>query len=154
MLSRLLFLAISLSTTTVRAATIQINAGEGNKLTFTPDSVKAEVGDVLEFHFVGGFHDAVRGDFDKPCQPFSGAAGGFASDRVQGSATNNKVFRVTVNTTDPIFFYCSVGAHCANGMVGAVNPTDDQTVAAYAAAAKGKTASRPTDTFGGVTGTA
>lgn len=64
------------------------------------------------------------------------------------------MFRVTVNTTEPLFYYCSVGAHCPNGMVAAVNPTADLTVAAYKAAAKGKTATRPTGVFGGEFGDA
>lgn len=68
------------------AATIKINVGEAG-LTFTPDTTKAEVGDILEFHFVGGVHDTVRGDFDKPCQP-APAEGGWASGSITGSATN------------------------------------------------------------------
>ncbi len=35
-------------------------------------------------------------------------------------------------------------------MVAAVNPSADKTVAAYRAAAKGKTAKRPAGVFGGV----
>ncbi len=63
--------------------------------------------------------------------------------------TQTNVFRVTVNSTDPAYYYCSVGAHCAHGMVAAVNPAADKTVAAYRAAAKGKTAKRPAGVFGG-----
>jgi len=54
-----------------------------------------------------------------------------------------------VNTTDPIYYYCSVGAHCPNGMVAGVNLSANQTVAALKQAAKGKTASRPATVFGG-----
>jgi len=43
------------------AATVTIDVGKSG-LTFTPDSVKAAVGDVLEFRFVGGFHDAVTSE--------------------------------------------------------------------------------------------
>ena len=66
------------------AATIVVDVGQGG-LTFTPDSVTAAKGDIVEFHFVGGVHDAVKGDFDKPCAPL---AGGFASATETGSATN------------------------------------------------------------------
>lgn len=59
------------------------------------------------------------------------------------------MFRATVNSTDPIYYYCSVGAHCANGMVAAINPSEENTVAAYKAAAKGKTSVRPVGIFGG-----
>ncbi len=147
------------------AATIQIDVGKGG-LTFSPDSVTAAKGDIVEFHFVGGYHDAVKGDFDKPCTP---VAGGFASTTEAGSATNvgcsqimqpccwscqrylshantcnqKNIFRVTINDTQPIYYYCSVGAHCPNGMVAAINPAVDKTVAAFKAAAKGKAATRP-----------
>ncbi len=79
MLFRLFALAPAVS-----AATIKIDVGKGG-LTFTPDSVTAAKGDTLEFHFVGGTHDAVVGDFDKPCTP---SAGGIASATEVGSATN------------------------------------------------------------------
>lgn len=65
-----------------------------------------------------------------------------------------QVFRVTVNSTDPMYYFCSVGAHCAKGMVAAINPAADKTVAAYKAASKGKTSKRPASVYGGVMGTA
>ncbi|OAA60356.1 extracellular serine-rich protein [Niveomyces insectorum RCEF 264] len=123
----------------VTAATIEIDVGKGG-LAFSPDTVTAAKGDILEFHFVGGYHDAVKGDPAKPCTPL---AGGFASATEAGSATNKNIFRVTVNDTNPIYYYCSVGAHCANGMVAVVNPTADDTAAAFKAAAKSATAVRP-----------
>jgi hypothetical protein len=61
---------------------------------------------------------------------------------------------VTVNSTDPIFFYCSQASHCSQGMVGAVNPTSAQTVAAFQNAAKGATSESPASVFGGVVGPA
>jgi len=81
MLKSLLTIALA---ATARAATVKINVGQGG-LTFTPDSVTAAKGDVLEFHFVGGNHDAVTGDFSAPCTP---STGGFASATVAGSASN------------------------------------------------------------------
>jgi len=55
-----------------------------------------------------------------------------------------------VTTTDPIYYYCSVGQHCSNGMVAAINPAADKTVAALKTAAKGKAAKVPVGApFGG-----
>ncbi|KAL1889587.1 hypothetical protein Sste5346_008836 [Sporothrix stenoceras] len=128
------------------AATFVVDVGQGG-LTFTPDSVTAAKGDIVEFHFVGGVHDAVKGDFDKPCTP---SAAGWASSTETGSATNKNIFRVTVNDTAPAYYYCSVGAHCANGMVAAINPAADKTVAAYRTASKGAKSVRPVGApFGG-----
>ncbi len=59
------------------------------------------------------------------------------------------VFKVLVNSTAPLYYYCSVGAHCANGMVAAINPTTDKTVASLKTAARGKTAVKPSGVYGG-----
>jgi hypothetical protein len=65
---------------------------------------------------------------------------------------------VTVNDTQPIWFYCSRASHCASGMVGVVNaPTNsNKTLDAYKAAAKqfSGTAGDATEAFGGVNVTA
>lgn len=52
------------------------------------------------------------------------------------------VFRVTVNDTKPIVFYCSqnVNAHCRVGMVGVVNPDEDVTFDKYLMRAAANTA--------------
>ncbi len=83
--------AVAALAAAANAATIKINVGQSG-LTFTPDSVTAAKGDVLEFHFVGGYHDAVVGDFSEPCQ--AATSGGFSSGTYQGSATNVCVPRV------------------------------------------------------------
>jgi plastocyanin len=70
----------------VSAATIKINVGQGNTMTFTPDSVTAAVGDTLEFYFVGGQHDTIMSDFATPCKPST--KGGWSSGVTMGSASN------------------------------------------------------------------
>ncbi|KAK5657610.1 hypothetical protein OQA88_3189 [Cercophora sp. LCS_1] len=137
---------------TATAASHRIDVGKSG-FTFTPDSVTAAIGDTLEFYFVGGTHDAVTGDYGAPCTP--NASGERFSSGVQtGSATNKNVFKVTVNTTAPLYYYCSVGAHCANGMVAAINPSADKTVTGLKTAAKGKTSAKPGGVYGGVYTTA
>lgn len=59
-------------------------------------------------------------------------------------------FIVTVNSTDPIWFYCSLDAHCIAGMVGVVNPPAGQTVSDYVENASGLRASAPVIVQGGV----
>lgn len=39
--------------------------------------------------------------------------------------------------------------HCANGMVAVINPSADQTIAAYKAASQGKPATAPNAVYGG-----
>ncbi|KAK0655025.1 Cupredoxin [Cercophora newfieldiana] len=129
------------------AATIRIDVGKSG-LTFTPDSVTAAINDTVEFYFVGGTHDAVTNDFGSPCTP-SATGERFSSGVQTGSASNKNVFKVLVNSTAPMYYYCSVGAHCANGMVAAINPAADKTVAALKTAARGKTAGKPSGVYGG-----
>ncbi|KAK0716349.1 Cupredoxin [Lasiosphaeris hirsuta] len=136
------FIQLIALSATASAASHRIDVGKSG-LTFTPDSVTAAVGDTLEFYFVGGTHDAVVGDYGAPCTP-SATGERFSSGVQSGSATN-----VVVNTTEPLYYYCSVGAHCANGMVAAINPAADKTVTALKTSAKGKTAVKPSGVYGG-----
>lgn len=60
------------------AKTVEITAGEDNK--FSPETVTAEKGDVLEFHFGPKNHSVAMGEFDSingPCVPAN--EGGFFS---------------------------------------------------------------------------
>ncbi|KAM0465902.1 hypothetical protein ACHAPV_000850 [Trichoderma viride] len=117
------------------AETIKIDVG-ANGLAFTPDSVTAKVNDILEFHFHPINHSVVLGDFANPCQPAKKAF--FSGFQPVSSGEGNEVFQVTVNSTDPMFFYCSqnVLSHCISGMSGVVNPNSTQTLDAYQKAAK------------------
>lgn len=45
-----------------------VSVGEDG-LTFSPDSLKAEVGDQVSFSFYPSNHAVVRSTFDKPCAP-------------------------------------------------------------------------------------
>lgn len=63
---------------TAAAETIVITAGSGG-FVFSPETVTAQVNDVLEFHFVGSIHTAVQGSSTDPC---SQSSGGFDSGSV------------------------------------------------------------------------
>jgi plastocyanin len=65
------------------AATIVVNAGQ-NGFTYTPNTIAANVGDTVEFHFFNSFHTVVQGAFDTPCAMGSLSATGFDS----GATTN------------------------------------------------------------------
>ncbi|KAK3687181.1 extracellular serine-rich protein [Podospora appendiculata] len=137
--------------TAVTAKTIQIGT---DGLKFVPEAVEAAVDDVLEFHFGPRNHSVVMGDFGSACVP--AAKGGFFSGFLPAAEgeENNKVFRVTVNDTSPVVFYCSQNSHqhCTAGMVGVVNSNNDSLNAYKTAAAKIPTALSPAEVFGGVLG--
>ncbi|KAH8816034.1 Cupredoxin [Xylogone sp. PMI_703] len=136
----------------VNAATIDINVGQTG-LSFSPNSVTAQVGDVLQFHFFPGGHSVVQGDFANPCQPSSSSA--FFSGNLPGDSSGNNVFLVTVTSTDPIWYYCSAPGHCPAGMVGVVNPPANQTIGAFRSAAQNAdSVSAPSSVQGGTVTTA
>lgn len=144
------FLALAAA---VSAATISINVGEDGALKFDPDSVTANIGDLLEFHFYSGTggHSVVSSTFSTPCVPATDA---FFSGYITGNDSGDQTFVVAVNSTDPIWFYCSLGSHCQAGMVGVVNPPSGQSASDYAMAAQSvMKASAPAAMQGGVLST-
>lgn len=121
------------------AKIISIDVGEGG-LVFKPESVTADVGDLLQFSFYPRNHSVAQGSFSSPCRPLAGgvysgfmpvAAGkGVCPPEINHSAQINfhanyiqsSTFQVTVNSTNPIYLYCSQIEHCEKGMAMVVNP--------------------------------
>ena len=100
----------------VYAATHEIDVGESG-LTFDPQTFTAQPGDTLIFHLYPS-HDVVQGDFSSPCTPSSN---GFYSGPFSQTDNGKKRFVVTVNSSDAMYWYCSVPQHCQGGMVGGIN---------------------------------
>ncbi|PNP38648.1 hypothetical protein TGAM01_v209777 [Trichoderma gamsii] len=132
------------------AETIKITATSSN--TFDPSTVTASHGDILEFHFEPKNHSVVSGLYAFPCTPMqlgTGFFSGFTFNTTDGEA--DKVFRVTVNGTDPTPFYSSQGNECSGGMVGIINPSKNQTLADFKkrASALARSVSPGRTAFGG-----
>lgn len=70
-------LALATLVSSTLATTTVVNVGQNGAFTFAPDTIQAQPGDVLEFHFFGLNHSVVMGDFANACQP--AARGGFYS---------------------------------------------------------------------------
>ncbi|KAL9945863.1 hypothetical protein ACHAO5_004464 [Verticillium nonalfalfae] len=133
-----------------------VKVGE-NGLTFEPAEVTAAVGDVVEFHFWPQAHSVAQSSFDSPCQPLN-TTGFFSGPvRVQ-SGVSDQVFSVTVQDTNPKWYYCATGQHCQNGMVGVINApanNNQRTLQAYSqAAANAQSNVAPSSTGGGSLGAA
>ncbi|KAI8280733.1 hypothetical protein K4K59_008477 [Colletotrichum sp. SAR11_240] len=135
-----------------------VKVGESG-LTFSPNDVKAAVGDTVEFHFYPKAHSVAQSSFDKPCEPLSnGTATGFFSGPVPvSSGEGADVFSVKVEDASPKWFYCATAQHCQGGMVGVINAPSSggKTVDAYKeAAAKAAKNVAPASTGGGSLGPA
>ncbi|TID13251.1 Siderophore iron transporter [Venturia nashicola] len=158
-----------LQSTCASAAMMKVLVGQNNGLTFTPSSVQAQPGDQN--------HTVTSGDPAAGCQPdgrmnsdfvpVSAAAAPAANKANNGkkakkaAAGNNTAaappanpptFTVNIQDTNPIMMYCAQAQHCQQGMVMAINPSQDG--ASSLAAYQKNTANAGTNTpaTGGVTG--
>ncbi|KAF2001667.1 hypothetical protein P154DRAFT_167085 [Amniculicola lignicola CBS 123094] len=112
---------------------------ENGGLHFEPQNVVAEIGDLIEFHFLPKNHSVVQSSFDEPCKPLqNGVFSGFNFPTKEGEAPD--VFVFTVLDKKPFWYYCSqtAGNHCQMGMAGVINQNFDgqATLAAYKEKAK------------------
>lgn len=120
---------------TVSSETFRVTATSSN--VFSPDTVMAKEGDSIEFHFQAQNHSVVSGIFDNPCTPMPQGSGFFSGFiYVDDSGEAGHVFRITVNTQEPMPFYSSQAEECPHGMVGIINPSGDKTLDKYRDKAK------------------
>jgi plastocyanin len=123
---------------TVSAANIQVQVGSSG-LTFSPSSVNATVGDTVTFVFYPKNHTVTQSSFAAPCQANSTGIDSLYQP-VTANASNVPSYSVTVNNTQPTWFFCKQTGHCQQGMVFAINPTANKTFEAFQAAAKASSA--------------
>jgi plastocyanin len=124
-------------TVAVHVVQAMIDSTSG-KPVFSPNEIQAAVGDQIQFQFHPANHSVVQATFADPCVPISespsgkGAQGFYSGFMpVAQDATEIPTFTITVQNTNPIWFYCSQAKHCQAGMVGAINPTANKTLADF-----------------------
>lgn len=93
--------------------------GANGSLTFSPDDLKANVGDMVQFQFSPKNHSVVTSAFDTPCSPNQNMFSGYMP--VASDAVNTPTYTMMVQDTKPLWLYCSQGKHCQSGMVMVIN---------------------------------
>jgi plastocyanin len=93
--------------------------GANGSLEFSPNDLKANVGDMVQFQFSPKNHSVVTSTFDKPCSPAGSVFSGYMP--VAADAVNTPTYTIMVQDTKPMWLYCSQGKHCQSGMVMAIN---------------------------------
>ncbi|KAF8541517.1 hypothetical protein BDD12DRAFT_878384 [Trichophaea hybrida] len=94
---------------------------------FSPQETKANLHDIIIFDMYPANHSVVRMDPSAPCVPYDMA--GHPSSEAWWSGfypvsdpKNPQPWNFTVDTTDPIWFYCSLPGSCKTyAMVGVIN---------------------------------
>ncbi|KAI1460914.1 hypothetical protein F4805DRAFT_349809 [Annulohypoxylon moriforme] len=141
-----------------------ISVGSTNgTLAFSPDNVKADVGDMLQFQFRGGNHSVAQSNFDNPCSPISdhtnmtGIFSGYQPVAASQAMGMIPTYTVMVSAKTPLWFYCSQAKHCQAGMVMVVNENtaanSSRSLTAFKTLAKAQTANvAPSRASGGTTG--
>ncbi|KAE9964874.1 hypothetical protein EG328_010135 [Venturia inaequalis] len=110
--------------------------GTKNELVFSPNSVTAKVGEMVQFQFYSKNHSVAAGDFASPCTPQQSASNAFYSGFMPTDKEGQLTYTIPIRDTNPIWFYCSQGKHCQEGMVGVINPpATGQTLADFASRA-------------------
>ncbi|KAI2776626.1 hypothetical protein F4815DRAFT_334573 [Daldinia loculata] len=112
----------------------------GPQDTFVPNTVKASVGDIIQFQFSNGNHTVTQSTQNAPCTPLEG---GIHSGHIpfKDGQTTVGTFNMPVTNADALFLYCATGPHCQEGQVMVVNPADDQQIVDYAKGSQSTTAS-------------
>jgi len=142
----------------VSAEDFRIVVGKGENGTpafvYTPNQVKAKVGDRINFEFHVKNHTATQSSFAEPCTRQRntvtkelGVDSGFMP--VPPNATAIPVWSIEVKQDKaPIWLFCNQGNHCNSGMVFAINAPEqgDKTFAAFLE--KAKTAKHPDPALG------
>lgn len=110
--------------------------------TFQPDVVLPLVGDTVEFQFGPTNHSVIRAEYLMPCVPYEmtgrgkiGFDSGFRP--VDTILDEPPVYRLLINDSNPIFYYCGAEGSCINWqMVGVINPNANTSLQAHKQAAK------------------
>lgn len=106
---------------------IPVLVGQGGNV-FSPNKVTANVGDTIQFQFMGGNHTVTQSTFDNPCVPISmsdpsvvGFHSGFFPAAQVSSQGMVLAWNLQINDTRPIWLYCAQGRHCQSGMGLVIN---------------------------------
>jgi plastocyanin len=94
---------------------------DGSTLKFDPDTLYAAVGSSIIWEFHPKNHSVVQADVKTPCAPL--AMTPKYSGFVPVSDSNHPIsMKMTLQSSLPLWYYCGKDDHCANGMVGVINP--------------------------------
>ena len=109
------------------SATHRVQVG-GNGQRFSPNSVNAAVGDVIEFHFLASNHTVTHSTLEQPCQATSGLDSGFQYfNPINQTGVIDQRPLYLVTDSQPRWLFCRQTypySHCGAGMIFSINGGD------------------------------
>ncbi|TVY92353.1 putative GPI-anchored cupredoxin [Lachnellula willkommii] len=100
-----------------------VTVGAGNTLTFAPNDLDANIGDIVKFTFLALNHTLTQSSLELPCTNIGGFSTGFNQFNPK-NLSGQFVVEYPVRTLDPQWFFCAqtkAKSHCRAGMVFALN---------------------------------
>ncbi|EFW98513.1 serine-threonine rich protein [Grosmannia clavigera kw1407] len=121
------------ATTVASAAmtTHSVTVGGPKGLVYEPDSITANVGDMVVFTFLSQNHTVTQSSFAKPCVSLVGGMDSGFQPNINNSVTPAPQVAMQVMVSTPLWFYCAQVKHCGLGMVFSINPTANKTQAIF-----------------------
>ncbi|KAF2117581.1 hypothetical protein BDV96DRAFT_489327 [Lophiotrema nucula] len=112
-----------------------VSTGMAPFLGYTPEAITAAIGDTVKFVFMQKNHTATQSTFAAPCNAMANGMDSGFKPNPMGMTGAEFEWTMTVNTLDPLWFYCKQknGTHCGKGMVMSINAatTGDKTHADF-----------------------
>ncbi|EED23712.1 serine-threonine rich protein, putative [Talaromyces stipitatus ATCC 10500] len=113
-----------------------VTVGGSAGLVYSPSSINAAVGDIVQFIFEAKNHTVTQSSFATPCEKIVGGFDSGFMPNPDGSMNPPPMLQFQVTTSTPIWMYCAQTGHCGQGMVFSINPTAAKSQAAFLSAAK------------------
>ncbi|KAL9013418.1 MAG: hypothetical protein Q9173_001894 [Seirophora scorigena] len=107
----------------------KITVGGEAGLVFSPSSLMAAPGDMVEFTFMSQNHTVTQSTFPKPCLKMQGGADSGFLPNPNNTISPPPSYILQVKDTKPAWFYCKQKqptSHCGKGMTFSINPTADK----------------------------
>ncbi|KAI4113933.1 MAG: hypothetical protein LQ345_005183 [Seirophora villosa] len=107
----------------------KITVGGEAGLVFSPSSLIAAPGDMVEFTFMSQNHTVTQSTFPKPCLKMQGGADSGFLPNPNNTISPPPSYIFQVKDTKPAWFYCKQKkptSHCGKGMTFSINPTADK----------------------------